>query len=412
MSEYIDNVTRRKQIILNVLRGLHEGKSLEEVKAEFGALAAEISSAEIAEVEQMLMNEGLPAEEIQRLCDVHVAVFRDNLDNQRPPEAIPGHPVHTFRAENQIVLRLLDAMAADLARWDAEGDSTARPLTASLENLMQLDRHYLRKENMLFPYLEQVGFRGPSTVMWGIHDDIRGSLRQLKSALAEATPELKKISALFNAVAMMIREMVYKEEKILLPAALERLKEADWVAIRDQENEIGYCLITPGNEWMPRPQDLHAADPQPLAQPQGSLPEGLLALSTGALSLEQINLMLCNLPVDITYVDENDEVRFFSQTRERIFDRTPAIIGRTVQNCHPPQSVHRVQQILDDFRAGLRSVAEFWIQMGGKFVHIRYFALRDAAGKYHGTLEVTQDVAGIRALQGERRLLDDAPARP
>ncbi|HQN45416.1 MAG TPA: DUF438 domain-containing protein, partial [Anaerolineaceae bacterium] len=135
MSEYIDNVTRRKQIILNVLRGLHEGKSLEEVKAEFGALAAEISSAEIAEVEQMLMNEGLPAEEIQRLCDVHVAVFRDNLDNQRPPEAIPGHPVHTFRAENQMVLRLLDAMTADLARWDAEGDSTARPLTASLENL-------------------------------------------------------------------------------------------------------------------------------------------------------------------------------------------------------------------------------------------------------------------------------------
>jgi len=209
MSEYIDNVTRRKQIILNVLRGLHEGKTLEEVKAEFGALAAEISSAEIAEVEQMLMNEGLPAEEIQRLCDVHVAVFRDKLDHQRPPETIPGHPVHTFRAENQMVLRLLDTMTADLSRWDTEETSTAAAMNVGLQNLMQVDRHYLRKENMLFPYLEQVGFRGPSTVMWGIHDDIRGALRQLQAALGEAAPDLKKVNALFNAVAMMIREMVY-----------------------------------------------------------------------------------------------------------------------------------------------------------------------------------------------------------
>ncbi len=410
MSEYIDNVTRRKQIILNVLRGLHEGKTLEEVKAEFGALAAEISSAEIAEVEQMLMNEGLPAEEIQRLCDVHVAVFRDKLDHQRPPETIPGHPVHTFRAENQMVLRLLDTMTADLSRWDTEETSTAAAMNVGLQNLMQVDRHYLRKENMLFPYLEQVGFRGPSTVMWGIHDDIRGALRQLQAALGEAAPDLKKVNALFNAVAMMIREMVYKEEKILFPAALERLKEPDWIAIRDQEDEIGYCLVSPGNEWLPRPQDLHVADTRPTSQAAGSLPEGLLALNTGALSLDQINLMLCNLPVDITFVDENDEVRFFSQTRERIFDRTPAIIGRSVQNCHPPQSVHRVQQILDDFRAGSCHVAEFWIQMGGKFVHIRYFALRDGAGKYRGTIEVTQDVADIRALQGERRLLDDRPA--
>jgi uncharacterized protein len=134
---------------------------------------------------------------------------------------------------------------------------------------------------------------------------------------------------------------------------------------------------------------------------------GEMPLDTGILTLQQINLMLRNLPVDITFVDEHDTVRYFSQSRERIFERTEAIIGRAVQNCHPPQSVHRVERILNDFRSGKRDAAEFWIQMGPKFVHIRYFAMRDAAGNYRGTIEVTQDLAPLRALEGERRLLDD-----
>jgi DUF438 domain-containing protein len=134
--------------------------------------------------------------------------------------------------------------------------------------------------------------------------------------------------------------------------------------------------------------------------------EGALPLDVGALTLDQINLLLKNLPVDVTFVDENDRVRYFSQSRERIFRRAPAIIGRRVQQCHPPQSVHRVQQIVDDFRSGTRDEAEFWIQMGGRFIHIRYYAVRSPDGEYRGTLEVSQDVTGIRALQGERRLID------
>ncbi len=125
------------------------------------------------------------------------------------------------------------------------------------------------------------------------------------------------------------------------------------------------------------------------------------------MTLAEINRVFGHLPIDVTFVDTEDAVRFFSQGKDRIFPRSPAIIGRKVQNCHPPASVHRVQQILDDFRAGLRDEAEFWIQMQGKFIHIRYFALRDEAGAYQGTLEVTQDVTHIRALEGERRLLDE-----
>jgi DUF438 domain-containing protein len=137
--------------------------------------------------------------------------------------------------------------------------------------------------------------------------------------------------------------------------------------------------------------------------------EGLLSLDTGALSLDQINLMLTHLPVDVTFVDEHDEVRYFSQGKDRIFDRSPAIIGRAVTKCHPPQSIHRVQIILDDFRSGKRDVAEFWIQAGEAFVNIRYFALRDSNNHYRGCIEVTQEVSHIRALEGEKRLLDDAP---
>lgn len=127
---------------------------------------------------------------------------------------------------------------------------------------------------------------------------------------------------------------------------------------------------------------------------------------TGDIDMEQLNLILCNLPVDVSFVDEADTVRFYSEGPDRIFPRSPAVIGRKVQFCHPPKSLNVVQDILDSFRAGRQSVAEFWLQLGPRFIHIRYFALRDKAGTYRGCLEVSQDVTGIRALQGERRLLE------
>lgn len=161
--------------------------------------------------------------------------------------------------------------------------------------------------------------------------------------------------------------------------------------------------------WQPQ---VVADETEPVSAPTAeatTLPDDLISLATGALTREQINLMLTHLPVDVTYVDEHDRVRYFSQGRERIFDRSPAIIGREVTKCHPPQSVHRVTIILDDFRSGKRDVAEFWLQMGDQFIHIRYFALRDAEGNYKGCIEVSQNVTHIRELEGEQRLLDDAP---
>lgn len=408
MSELINNQTLRREKLKGIIRQLHEGKSVAEVQAEFAALLEDVGGDEIVTIEQELVAEGLSPDLIKPLCDVHVAVFRGSLDQQPDPETIPGHPIFTFRAENLAVQRVLNELAEaleDLKNLPHPPTlARARELTAKL---MLYERHYLRKENILFALLERTGFTGPSKVMWAVHDDIRRDWKALQALLAQddilTLPDLDaRLTAIFESLAHAIREMIYKEDKILFPTALERLTEADWAAIRAQEEEIGFAYVQPGRQWQPRldPRAAEAAATPPV-------PEGLIPLSVGLLTPAQIDLLLKALPVDVTFVDEHDAVRYFSQGRERIFPRSPAIIGRAVQNCHPPQSVDRVQRILDDFRAGRRDVAEFWIQMRGMFIHIRYFALRDAEGVYRGTLEVSQNLTPLRALEGERRLLDE-----
>jgi len=409
MSEYINNQTQRQETLKNIIRQLRAGASVDDVKAQFADLLAGVGGDEITRIEQALVAEGLDPEQIKPLCDVHVAVFRESLDTQADPQTIPGHPVFTFRAENLAVGHVLDNLRAALDAVKANPNAgTLSAARESLQKLREYERHYRRKEYILFPHLERYGFSGPSAVMWAVHDDVRAGWKAL-AALLEAGPGedaaafAVQLDATFTPLEQTIRDMIYKEHKILFPAAMARLSEADWAAIRAQEEEIGYAYVTAGRQWQPR-LDPREAETQ-TSSPQ--VPEGLIPLNVGALSAEQISMMLSALPVDITFVDEHDEVRFFSQTRERIFPRSPAIIGRKVQNCHPPQSVHRVQRILDDFRAGARDVAEFWIQLHGMFVHIRYFALRDATGAYRGTIEVTQNIAPLRALEGERRLLNE-----
>jgi len=415
MSEYINNVTRRKETIKRILQELNAGRSVEDVKAEFSSLLEDADAPSITEVEQMMIEDGTPPEEIQRLCDIHTAFFRDSLDKVHTPESQPGHPIYTFRMENQAAEEVLSDLEAAVQGFAQKPDQKVIKVAYDfLKKLQGYEVHYVRKENLLFPLLEKVGFYGPSRVMWGIHNEVRTAWKQLDAMLYSALesdklPPTEQVQGIFEPLATAIREMFYKEDKILFPSALERLNEQDWKAIRAQEDEIGFFLVTPGLDW---PPGARQAIPQSGSAPQttsGSsvVSSGLIPLSTGELTSEQADMMLRTLPVDVTFVDENDEVRYFSQTRDRIFLRSPAIIGRKVQNCHPPQSIGKVQQIVDDFRAGTRDSAEFWIQMGGKFVVIQYFAMRDSDGKYRGSLEVSLDASHLRSLEGERRLLDD-----
>ncbi len=408
MAEHITNSAQRKAALKAVIQQLHEGRGVDEVKAEFARLLQDVGASEIAEIEQALIEEGLPETEVKRLCDVHVAVFRESLDAQAPPEQQPGHPVHTFHAENEAaeaVLGELGRALDDVQASPGEEEPWARALTL-LRILREYEVHYLRKENILFPYLEKHGFAGPSAVMWAIHDDVRAGWKALEALLSAGAGDdparsAARVREQWEPLATAVREMFYKEDNILYPTSLEKLSDEEWRAIRAQEPELGYAYVQPGEAW-PGGEAQAVVSQQP-AQPTGDL----LSLDTGALTPEQVNLLLTHLPMDITYVDAEDEVRFFSHGLERIFPRAAAVIGRKVPKCHPPQSVHRVQQILDEFRAGSRDEAAFWIQMGGRFIHIRYYAMRDSEGAYRGTLEIVQDIAPLRALEGERRLLDE-----
>ena len=407
MSEFINNNAKRKEVLKSVLQQLHDGKEISDVQAEFAEYLRGATSSEVAQVEQSLIEDGMPIEEIRQLCDIHVAVFQEGLDAESHPEMLPGHPIYTFQSENQVMDQMLSQLEGLVARLRPDGHpNILKQVLEQFNEIREYERHYIRKENLLFSYLERYGFVGPSTVMWGIQNDIREQWRQI-SAILEAAVEGNKaadylsLNLIFTAMAEAVRSMAYKEDKILFPNALERLSHEDWVSIRKQEDEIGYFMVTAGNLWPPKSKDGEDDTVQP------AMIDGLVELFCGQLAPDQIALLLQHLPVDITFVDEDDRVRFFSETKDRIFPRSPAIIGRKVQFCHPPQSVDRVQRIVSDFRAGERDEAEFWIQMKGRFVHIRYFALRDQEGTYRGTLEVTQDITSLRALEGEHRILDE-----
>jgi DUF438 domain-containing protein len=437
----------RSEGLKEIVRDLHEGSDIRAVRRRFAELIRNVGPEEIAEMEQALIAEGVPVEQVQQVCDIHVQVFEDALSRKKKSRTLPGHPVHTFMEENRRARKILRRLRP-LLRQVPRGARGAE-LERELEELKKIDLHYQRKENQLFPLLERTGFTGPSKVMWGKHDEIRAELRSLEKAYREK--DWKRFASAGRSVIRAIRRMMFMEERILFPTALRKLDDSAWAEIRSGEGDIGYAWVDPGNLWDPSVVRAAAAAREaaqnlgrggavagaggppvpagggntagegttaggagpaggaggPDSGAAGAVTRGAdIPLDVGRLSPGQVNLMLENLPVDVTYVDENDRVRYYSQGRERIFPRSPAVIGREVQNCHPPASVHVVQKILDSFRRGEKDTAEFWLTLGERFIHIRYFALYAQDGAYKGVLEVSQDVTEIRNLKGERRLLD------
>src|SRR5690554_1789200 len=409
MSELINNREERQKILKELITQLHDGKTVEDVKAQFAELLDSIGPTELSEMEQKLIQEGMPVEEVKRLCDVHVQVFRESLDENIKPESTPGHPVHTFIMENRAIENVIANTQPILKEIQAkqEGEditSLLKQWQKHQDDLEKIVTHFSRKENVLFPYLEKRGVSGPSTVMWGIHDDIRVELKKVRKLIEETEPVASaqlngSIQELVQPLFHTTKELIYKEENIMYPTALEVLSEQDWASIYHQSDEIGYTLITPGRQWRPRAEEKDVAEAQEVS--------GGIRLDHGVMTQQEIERMLNTLPVDITFVDANDQVKFFSRGKERIFERAPAIIGRKVQHCHPQSSVHVVEKIVSDFKEGRRDNADFWIRMGENFIYIRYFAVRDKDGKYMGTVEVTQNIEEIRSLEGEKRIDDE-----
>jgi DUF438 domain-containing protein len=412
MSEFIDNRAHRVRTLKSIIRRLHDGEAPDAVRDDLKTLVRETDYSEIMAMEQELMADGMPASEIQGMCDLHSQVTRDVLVQLPPKPAPPGHPVDTFRRENEAlggVLLRLRVAAAEIRKLPGDAPAGA-PLLAfrqAFNDLMDIEKHYQRKEHLLFSCLERHGVTGPSKVMWGKDDEIRGLLRFLADALGQRDASAAEWTLVLDTVGEAtlsgVEEMIYKEEHILLPMSLDMLTDEEWAEIWASSPRYGWCLVEPRTGYQP---------------PAAALPESVriaagdaIQLPTGNLTLEQLTRIFSTLPVDITFVDAEDRVAFFSEGPDRVFARSKAIIGRKVQYCHPPRSVDVVDRILNDFREARQSVAEFWIEFQGRFVHIRYFAVRDPEGHYLGTLEVTQDATHLRALTGERRLLAYEEAR-
>lgn len=312
------------------------------------------------------------------------------------PEDQPGHPIHTFKQENREIDKLISTKINVHLEQFAKEDhpENVEKLLEDVSLLLAIDKHYSRKENLIFPYLEKYGIYGPTQNMWRMDDIIRDYIKFTKKILANYQGEKQSVVEKVNFIMNEISGMIYREETILFQMALQNLTEDEWVKIAHESDEIGFCLIDQAEEWKPERKGLK----------ENAISEGYIKMETGILSLKQLELILNHLPVDITFIDQDDVVRYFSHGKERIFARTKTVIGRTVQNCHPPRSVRAVEELLADFKSGKKDVEDFWIKFGDKYAYIRYFAVRDEKGEYIGTLEFTQNINPIQAIEGEKRI--------
>jgi DUF438 domain-containing protein len=393
---------RKRKVVADIITRLHRGLSVEDAKAEILKDVGKLSSSEITEIEQGLINEGVSADEIRRFCNVHALLFESALEQTVAAPDAPSHPVNLLKRENREIEKVVKALRESVARADSAAIETG------IRRLRGVIGHYAMKENALFPFLEKHGFPGPSKVMWSKHNEVREMMKK-------TSDPAQRTAGLVKQLLDEVEGMIFKEENILFPACLERISPSEWVQIFKACDEIGFSFLSgaglhstlaeaEGQESLRGA----ASDGAPAEASAGaSAAPGAIVMPTGSFSLGELTAVLDALPVDITFVDADDKVKYFSQSKDRIFVRATSVLGRSVQNCHPPQSLKKVTDILDSFRNGTRDHADFWIQMGGKFVHIRYFAVRDPGGAYLGTLEVTQDLAPVRALSGERRLLSD-----
>lgn len=408
MSELINNSQKRKDLLKHMLLQLHEGEAPEEVNTRLIELMRKIPYGDVVEVEQELISEGvLDEKEVLKFCDMHTQALEGAIDQSGAKEIPENHPADVFLKENMELLKVIKQMEVLYDEISAlESDSKIPEYFMKLKGmfnaLWDVDKHYRRKENLLFPYLENYGITGPPTVMWGKHDETREFLKAALEAVdlskGLSVDEAKTvIDMVFRIATTAVSDMTMKEEEILFPMCMDKLTDIEWYEIQDQTLEIGFCLYDPKGLWKP--------DGMEIDKKELEADDDLIQLPSGSFTKKELQAILNSLPIDMTFVDKNEKVKYFSQSEERIFDRNRAILNRDVKLCHPPSSVGAVEEILEDFKTGKESKAPFWIQMNGQFIHIEYIALKDEKGNFLGTLEVSQNLTEKRKLEGDQRLL-------
>ncbi|MGE4497033.1 MAG: DUF438 domain-containing protein [Deferribacterales bacterium] len=391
----------RTRALFSLFSGFIEGRDGKELFDAYKPKLDGLTPLEVLVMGERLLGAGYSVESIKKQVEKVFNIIIPALKEYDWEEPDEHSAVYWLMEENRALAAHMDGMKGKIRELsELEASSVAystvySALKRDFRKLAEFEPHYLKTENILFPFLEKHQyFEQPLKVIWSLDDDIRAVIKEINTALDSADSLGMNEHIIIGRLFMLMMRMTYKENLVILPAAAECLEGEEDSRMLRMFREIGFAFVEP-------PADAEQADEKAF------FGGGLISMGgTGALTAEQLVSMMNSLPVDITFVDENDEVRYFSAPKERFFTRSPAIIGRKVQNCHPPDSIDTVNRIVESFRNGSRSEAKFWISLRGKLLLICYYAVRNPDGRYMGTVEVTQDVTEIKELKGERRLLE------
>lgn len=393
----------KTQALGKIILKLHEGVDPEVVKEEFKEKFGSVTSREIIQMEQELVNAGMPIEEIQRLCDIHADIFNMSIEEIHAlPDELEqeGHPVQVLKKENKALQLHLEDMFFDVLEYESKKTPMAQfALRNKINELFDLNKHYSRKEVLFFPLLEKYGFDAPPKVMWAVDDEIRQDLKDFEKKVIDEDTE--NLSQVFQALRKRIEDMIFKEEMIMLPMISEVVTDEEWMDVAIDSEDIGYCLVVPEKKWTHRTKSFYDRVKDDLV-----VRDHKIHLPSGVLKLEELEGVLNALPIDITFIDKDDKFRYFNLAKDRIFVRSKAALGRIVQHCHPPKSVNMVEAILNDLKSGKKDEESFWIEMKGMLIHISYHAVRNEHGEYLGTLEVSHDIMPYKEIAGQKRLRD------
>ena len=404
MTNNKDKSDKRVQDLLAFSMGIMSGENGKMLIEKYQEAIDNVTPHDMLALEDKQMQMGISPDMIKKDVEKIINVFSKGLERyewQKPKE---GTFLYYLMLENEAFKFKLNQIKKILRGYNGREASHFQDMKQELlprfVEFKPFDYHYIKKENILFPYLEEIwdSYR-PLKVMWSLHDDIRRTLKEVIALLEDPSTEWSDFNPILGKYYSLVFRMIQKEDIIIFPVATETVSDESWHEMHLQSFEYPFPFI----ETPEKPQDesiKEQTDQDDLLVP------GMFVAETGRMTLEQVLLVFNHLPIDITVVDENDRVLFFNKPKERFFPRSPAIVGRSVNNCHPPESVHIVEEIVETFRKGERDTAIFWIELKGRFILIQYFALRNDDGEYKGVMEVSQDATEIRKLEGQRRLLN------
>ena len=469
---------QRIQVLKDILLRLHHGASPDSVEADFQTHFSDVSPIEVSLMEHELMNgdHGVGFEDVMKLCTVHAKVMAAGVQGKEVPDSQQeGHPVWIFKQENLAlqaglhrIQRLLDALESAESQGQDLDPGLLRGLTRQYQLLDQFQRHYRRKEELFFPIMESYGHDAPPKVMWGVDDQIRDLFGLAKQALKGLVDQagdasVAQVLATYQAFVQEFKDMIFKEEAILIPLLLSLFSEDDWLAIAKDSPEFGYAIIQPDKEWVPsrvkfgeqgengelagvgrgaeaqKEGPAEASADAPAGAGQGSNlasgpaadsgtgqtakpatnsvadstassapnSEADLPFGGGYLSLKEANLILNHLPFEITFIDKNDLFKYFNTSiaiENKLFPRVPSAIGRHVKMCHPPRSLDMVMTLIDDLKHKRRTSESMWFHRSdGRFAYVTYIGVFDDQDQYMGVLEYVHDIAPLLELGPDKR---------